>query len=254
MFHTAGDIILVVLVVTLSLAFTIALNHFWPAERRSAHNDVIGWQLSILGTTYAVILGFMLYTVWTDFGVASANASAEANSLLNIYHLAAGLPASQAQQLRDACRLYAKTVVEQDWPAMEKSLDAPLESRKVNVTMWKILVSVKNASPTEVLAEDHALYELSAVAAARKMRQTQSSSTLPTILWFVLVVGGVLTIVSSCMFGSPNAWLHGLQVFAFSLLIALVVAAIVDIDRPFQGGVHVSDSAFRSAITTMNEE
>lgn len=247
MFYATGDIVLIFLVVAFSMIFMFVLDRLWPAASRSAHNEIIGWQLSVLGTTYAVILGFMLYTVWTNFGLAAANADAEANSLLNVYRLSEGLPDLQAQQLRDAAHLYANTVVQQDWPAMAKSLDAPLASRKVNVTMWQILMSVKNASPTQVLAEDHALYELSAVAAARNLRQTQSGSTLPMILWCVLIVGGALTIMSTCMFGSPNKWLHGLQVFSFSLLIALVTAAIVDIDRPFQGGVHVSDSAFRRA-------
>jgi hypothetical protein len=55
------------------------------------------------------------------------------------------------------------------------------------------------------------------------------------------------------MFGSDSTWLHGLQVFAFSLLIGLVLVAIADIDRPFQGSVHVQDSAFRRAQTNMKE-
>ena len=33
--------------------------------KRRTYNDIIGWQVSVLGTTYAVILGFMLYTVWS---------------------------------------------------------------------------------------------------------------------------------------------------------------------------------------------
>ena len=57
----------------------------------SAHNDLIGWQLSVLGTTYAVIVGFMLYTVWINFGAADLNADAEANSLVNVYRLSYGL-------------------------------------------------------------------------------------------------------------------------------------------------------------------
>ncbi len=51
-----------------SLAFTLWLNRMWPCEKRPNQNDLIGWQLSILGTTYAVILGFMLYAVWSEFG------------------------------------------------------------------------------------------------------------------------------------------------------------------------------------------
>jgi Protein of unknown function (DUF4239) len=253
MLDTVDDVVLVILIVAFSLLFMFALNHFWPAANRSTHNDVIGWQLSILGTTYAVIIGFMLYTVWTDFGLAEANANAEANSLLNVYHLADGLPDPQRSELKNTARLYADTVVEQDWPAMAHSIGSSLKSREVATTMWQILMSVKVASPNQILAEDHALSELSEVASYRKMRQTQASSTLPTVLWFVLIIGGALTIMSSCTFGSTTLWLHGLQVFAFSLLIALVLTAIADIDRPFQGSVHVSDSSFRRAQVSMKE-
>ena len=77
------------------LFFMAAMNYYWPAEERRAHNDLIGWQLSVLGTTYAVIVGFMLYTVWIDFGSAELNADAEANSLVNLYRLADGLAPQQ---------------------------------------------------------------------------------------------------------------------------------------------------------------
>jgi hypothetical protein len=43
-----------------SLLFMVGLNRFWPVEKRHKPNDLIGWQLSVLGTTYAVTLGFML--------------------------------------------------------------------------------------------------------------------------------------------------------------------------------------------------
>ena len=75
------------------------------------------------------------------------------------------------------------------------------------------------------------------------------------MLWFVLLVcgGRALTIMSSCMFGSESSWLHGMQVFAFSLLLALALVAIADIDRPYQGSVHVADTAFKRAQVSMAE-
>ena len=60
-----------------------------------------------------------------------------------------------------------------------------------------------------------------------------------------------MTIASASTFGSANTTLHGLQVFAFTLLLALALVAVADIDRPFQGGVHVSDFAFRRAEQNM---
>jgi hypothetical protein len=64
------NILVVLVAVLVSLLSMAGLNRVWPRETRLRYNDLIGWQLSILGTTYAVILGFMLYAVWTSFGEA----------------------------------------------------------------------------------------------------------------------------------------------------------------------------------------
>src|SRR5271170_4506560 len=146
-----GNIVIVILAVGGSLLFMWCLNRLWPWENRHAHNDLIGWQLGILGTTYAVILGFMLYTVWTNFGAAKMNAENEANSLENIYCLAEGLPQPQRTQMEALSRSYADAVIDEDWPQMAAD-HVPENSRKVNADMWKTLMSVKTGSPTEITA------------------------------------------------------------------------------------------------------
>jgi len=254
MLTTWEDVVIVILVVACSLLFKTVVDRCWTKEHRKTHNDLIGWQLSILGTTYAVIVGFMLYTVWTNFGLAEVNADSEANALVNVYRLADGLPASQRDEIKRTARGYADVVLNQDWPQMARGDEGPLASHDYDRRMWEILMSVKAASPTEITAEDHALYELSSVAEHRRLRQLQSISRLPGVLWFVLVCGGALTIMSSCMFGSESSWLHGLQVFAFALLLALALVAIADIDRPYQGSVHVANTAFKRAQMNMAEQ
>src|ERR1700680_2159223 len=111
MLNTWQNLIIVILMVTTSMLFRWGLNRLWPWERRYDHNDLIGWQLSILGTTYAVILGFMLYTVWTDFGAANLNADNEASALGNVYRLAEGLPGPQRGQIEALARSYAEAVI-----------------------------------------------------------------------------------------------------------------------------------------------
>ena len=98
MLDTPQNFFIVIICVTCSLFFMAAVNYYWPAEKRRAHNDLIGWQLSVLGTTYAVIIGFMLYTVWIEFGSADLNSDAEANSLVNLYRLADGLAPQQGDK------------------------------------------------------------------------------------------------------------------------------------------------------------
>jgi len=82
---TVGQNVLVITAAVIgSLLFLAAIDRLWPWEKRRAHNDLIGWQLSIPGTTYAVILGFMLYTVWTTYSEADLNVDFEADSVMRI--------------------------------------------------------------------------------------------------------------------------------------------------------------------------
>jgi Protein of unknown function (DUF4239) len=252
MLSLAANILILFSIVAGSMLFMTVLNRLWPREKRQAHNDLIGWQLNIIGTTYAVILGFMLYTVWTDFGAANLNVDLEASALRNVYRLAQGLPEEQRIKLQNQCHAYANAVINQDWPEMANNL-TPEESHDINQEMWKTLMSVKLATPSEITAEDHALTELSALTEHRRTRLLQSQYRLPTIFWGVLLIGAFLTIASTSMFGSGNAILHTIQVFSFTLLITLVLLAVADVNRPFRGWVHVSNYAFVRAQENMGE-
>lgn len=236
--------------VIVSLLFMVGLNRVWPCDNRRNYNSLIGSQLSALGTTYAVILGFMVFAVWSAYREADLNVGLEANAVVDIYHLAAGLPEPQRGQLQSLARSYADAVVNRDWPQMEAS-EEPRQSREINAEMWKTVTSAQPKSEAEQTTQDHALSELSTLTQDRFTRVSQSTARLPNVLWAVLLVGGTLTIVSACMFGSQNRRLQALQVFALALLVSLSLVAIADIHRPFHGVIHVRDSAFQRARQSM---
>jgi hypothetical protein len=250
MLSLAGSALVVAAVVGISLLLFVLMDKIWPWDERHEHNDVTGWQLGILGTTYAVILGFMLYAVWTDFDTATQNVEMEANSLTNLYRLADGLPDGSRVELQKLAREYAQKVIQNDWPEMEQGR-RPAESVGLASKMQRVLISVPEGSKSAGLAQDHAMTELSEMTTCRRTRLLENALSLPTVLWFVLIVGGVLTIVSSCMFGSQNRFLHGVQVVFFSLMIGLALLAIADINKPFRGSVHVGNDAFVRALENM---
>jgi hypothetical protein len=234
------------------LLFMMGLNRVWPVGRRYAKDDQIGWQLSILGTTYAVVLGFMLLTEWTNYATAELNTDLEASALRNIFRLAEGLPQEQRTRLEQQARAYADAVVHSDWPEMARG-EVPEESHAINQTMWRTLMSVKTASVSEAIAEDHALTELSTLTEHRRTRLLQSVSRLPGVFWCVLLVGGFLTIVSVTMFGSVNVRLHAFHVVSLTILITLAMLAIADVDSPFRGWVHLGNYPFQRALQNMQE-
>src|ERR1700761_5185773 len=173
MLGTAQNSMIVIISVACSLSFMAAINYYWPAPARRIHNDLIGWQLSVLGTTYAVIIGFMLYTVWTNYGTAELNADAEANSLINLYRLADGLPPQQSARIKQLTRAYADAVINREWGEMANNV-APILTRDITKDMWPALTNLDNPTPSQVSADDHALDELSALAKYRRVRMVEN--------------------------------------------------------------------------------
>jgi len=244
------NLLLIIVTVAAALLFMGGLNVLWPPQSRRLHNDIIGWQLSVLGTTYAVILGFMLYTVWTNFGDASLNVDREAGALANFHALVQGLPEPQRGELTRLAVSYAQEAIQSDWPRMDVG-QVPEATVAINRQMWATLMTTKPQSSAEATAQDHAISQLGALTEHRRTRLLQNAAKLPGVLWCVLLAGAALTIGSCCTFGAESARLHGVQVFALSLLISLCLAAIADINQPFHGAVHVSDLAFVRAQQAM---
>jgi Protein of unknown function (DUF4239) len=247
-----GDILVLMAVLSATFGLLLTLNHFWPTAHRSSHNELIGWQLGTLGTVYAVIMGFMLFTVWSDFSTAGLNVEMEASAARNLFRIAEGLPQPQRAQVEQLTRQYVHAVIEQDWPEMDRG-QVPEASHIVNQKLWRTVLSAKNLSVSESIADDHALSALGELTAHRQTRLRDNVRSLPGILWCVLLVGGALTVVSVTMFGATDIRLHTIQLFSLTILITLIVLAIADLDRPFAGWVHISEGAFLRAEQNLTE-
>jgi hypothetical protein len=253
--NAGQNVYLVILWITLSITCLVLLNTFWEPSRRSVHNDVIGWQIAILGTIYAVMIGFMLYAVWNNYQTAETNANNEANDLVNLYRAADGLPQQQRDQMQGFVRSYVQSVITQEWPQMDRDTTGTSGSHYMAqpyvMGMWHSTAH----TPANNLAEQanlrQVMIELSSMTEHRRVRLLESRTAMPGVLWGVLVMGGMITIASSCLIGSENVPLHFVLIIALSLLISLALVAIGDIDRPFQGSVHVSPYAFQRAQETI---
>jgi len=243
---------IVICSIVFSVGFLFVLRWIWPAAGRTAHNDIIGWQISVLGTTYAVILAFMLWNVWNNFQTARINADAEANALVNLYRLADGLPMEEANPVRTFVREYARINVEEEWPAMARE---QFSTRGFALTqkLWETLLQKLPEDTAQQTRTTQAFAALTSMTEHRRLRQLESRLKLPQILWGVLIVGALVVIGSACLFGCQNLWLHFVHVFVLSLLLSLVLVAIAEIDRPFQGPVRVQPDAFVFALQTFDQ-
>jgi hypothetical protein len=218
-----------------------------PPDRREEHNDVAGFIYAVLGVAYAVLLAFMLIAVWQDYNTAQTNVESEAHELAGVYFLASQLPEPQRTHVQDLARTYARVVVEQEWPKMEQGQTSPRADSLIRQLRLKLLEFDPRTRGEQVLYE-RGLTDLHNTIDARRSRLLEVREGIPNLLWIVLVLGGVITVSFTYLFGLKSNVAHALMVAALSLLICGILFTIGEFNYAFSGVVKIRPDAFREVL------
>jgi len=248
-----SDIFIIVGSIGGALLFLFFVGRISPSTRRKESNDFTGAVVAVIGTTYAVILAFTLSGVWYMFQGAQATEEQEANALTNIYRIATQLQDPNAKAIQEVCVRYADNALHREWPALDSGVMPPEGGELIN-RLWQLAGQTQAHAQPDAIAAYQLMEELRGLTQYRRLRVMQGRESLPTILWAVLVLGGVITVAAACFFGVPNFRFHVLQVLVLSFLISLILVAIADIDRPYQGVVRVDPHGFEFALGTFQQE
>lgn len=94
-------------------------------------------------TLYAFFIGFAIVTLWSAFLTAKANVTREAESIKIVYRTAKHLPGSEP--FCQAVASYVKTVIDHEWPEMEKGAMSPEASQRFE-DVWSRYYAVSISS------------------------------------------------------------------------------------------------------------
>jgi protein-S-isoprenylcysteine O-methyltransferase Ste14 len=225
----------------------VVVQRLVPPDRREAQNNVAGFIYAVLGVAYAVVLAFMLIAVWEDYKTAQINVESEAHELAGVYFLASQLPEPQRTHVQDLARMYARVVVEQEWPMMEQGQTNPRADSLLRQLRLELLEFDPSTQGEQVLYEQ-GLTDLHNAIDARRSRLLEVREGIPSLLWVVLVVGGVITVSFTYLFGLKSNVAHALMVAALTLLICGVLFTIGEFNNPFSGPVEIQPEAFREVL------
>jgi hypothetical protein len=226
-------------------------------ERRKQHNEVAGFIYAVLGVSYAVLLGLMLIAVWEQWNAAQVTATEEANELAGIFWYAHALRQPEGRHIQELARSYAQVVVEEEWPAMEQGRASP----KAWATLDELRGTILGLDPpmdAQQVPYSQARYnqildQLHGVGDARRERLLAASEGLPTILWVVLIGGGVITIAFTYLFGLENTAVHTHMVASLALIISLSLFTVAALDHPFKGDGRIHPAALEQDLQRFQE-
>jgi hypothetical protein len=231
-----------------TIVLELVVRRFVSAEFRRQHNDIAAAIFSIIGVTYAVLLAFVAMLAWEGFNKAKAASYSEAALILDVFQATAGLPDPARANLIDDLTRYTKAVVAIEWPAQAEGHVARAGDRYLD-DMHRLAVNIRPSSEGDANLHAMLLQSITRLRDARQDRLLAAETTIPGIVWFVLIVGGTITIIFGLFLGAPSVRMHLSMCSLLAVSGVLVLVLIIALSNPFRGDFRVSTAPFDYALS-----
>jgi hypothetical protein len=222
-------------------------------EGRRDNNDAAGQAFTIIGGLHAVVVAFVLISLFDAAVQARERANVEARSLVAASWAANSLPDPVPAEMRELAKNYAQTVVHQEWPHMQQGNEIPGDGW---AQLDRMRAAVESATPVVQPGNDWMVRrKVEAQADLVEVYQTRQSrfnavkdNQVGSVLWFVLAVGSLIFVLLPNLFGGTKPLTHIIIVSALAAATALLCFAIYQLQNPYGGGTKTSPEAFNQAI------
>jgi len=231
----------------LTVGGLLIVRHFVHHSKLKLHHDVADPLLGVMGAVYSVLLAFVVVTVWINFDKSNSNVQMEANYLADLYSDAQAFSPDFREKVDKLLLQYKDSVVNYEWKTMTRG-ERSLETEKIMNNIWQLYTIYTPRNITEQSFFDESVRKLNSFRELRRQRLMDSKTGIPSLLWFVLVMGAVTTISFTYLFGAENFEAQVIMGILLSSTIALILFAIMSLDFPFTGFVSISPEAFSQII------
>jgi hypothetical protein len=240
-------ILLVGAATLLAMAGPVLVRRRLSLDRLKLNNEVAGFMFATVGVFYAVLLAFAVIIAWERFSKAEDATAQEVGAVATLYRLADGIGGDPGAALRDSLTRYVRAVITDDWPAMERSETSSAVTRALDTVYAKLLTFPSiDRRGTALLIE--ALHQLDVVTQARRTRLVLAAGVVPTVLWFALFGGAVVTIGFTLFFGTEDLRRQAVMTGILSFLIFSGLLILIGMNHPFAGAVQVRPEALSAVL------
>lgn len=219
---------------------------------RSVNNSVAGQVFTIVAGLHAVLMAFVLISLFDSVASARAEANREANALVAISWAAESLPEPAHTRVDQITTRYSDIVVTEEWPQMRGSGKINGSAGWQQLDQLRAVIEETRADPDDewqASRKDAASEQLWDVYQARQTRLNAADSNgISTVVWFALLFGSVLSMTLVYLHGGPKVVSQAIITGTLAAAITLLLFAIYQLQNPFAGGAAVEPDAFRAVL------
>jgi hypothetical protein len=213
------------------------------AQTLVACHEVGGYLLSVTGTLFAVLLGMVVVDAMETFQEAHQTIEQEANALSDIVLLARRMPEPHYREVKRLTSNYADLVVGREWEAMDQRRYAP-EAREAALELLDAVFRFEPRTESEKTLHDAQVEGAVQLWNHRRIRTSLATHGIPPLKWFVLVVGGVITVFFTYFFVVDSLKVQAAMTGLVALTIALNMYLVAMFGSPFSGDLRVDPSCY----------
>jgi Protein of unknown function (DUF4239) len=244
---TFAGVVIVVGSALAGVAGLLAVARWLPRARGRGDTDVKGVFFGGVAVLYAVLLAFVVVTIWSDFSDADKATQAEATRASALLRDATAFPADERRRVRRRVLEYVRVVVEDEWDTLASGRPSEAAIRAFDA-LWSAYANLRPHGQEWGTMYQESISRLNELGENRELRVFASRTTLPTPMWILLIAGFVVSIGFTYLFQMEVLATQAIAVGAIASLVGFVLFLIFALQHPFAGDVQISADPFEHVL------
>jgi hypothetical protein len=240
-------VLVVIGAVVLSVAGLLLVRAFVPVRLLGDTAGVGDDFITVLGTAYGVLIAFVVSSVWNRFTDSEREADLEINEIFSLLRVTNLIRSEDGRALHRGLLAYVHSLLEDEWGLLASGRRSDRSSDLLS-GLWGTFTQIYSSAPAGDLVVAEALQRLEGLTDRRRIRLFNSDDAVPTVLWVLLIVEGVITIAFTYLLVAPSTAVQALMTAALAATIATSLYLIAALNHPFAGTPRVSEDNLRGEL------
>src|SRR6266851_1625389 len=222
----------------------------YSADVLKENHEVAAIIFNAFGLFYGVMVAFVVFVTWSGYDDATKNLQMEANEVDDLFHIIQTFPDPARTMIRQGLMDYTASVYNDELKRMSQG-EISLHSNRAMARLITVFYKMdeKSIPNKELYAES--LRRLNNLAQYRRLRIFAGNNTVPSVIWLVLLVGGLFAVSYTFFFGMKNIKAQYLLTTTLTVMVSSILFLIYVLDHPFTGTSRVSLEPLREAMAAM---
>ena len=233
--------LIVCLTVGISLLGLRLVRHHDSSLHHESARDASSSLASITATMFALLLAFLVVNLYGSYSSAQASVSAEGAALKALVENVQAFPIPAQHRIDHAVAAYVNEVKGNEFDALRQGDQDPVAEERLD-DIYTALHSVTPRNTGESDAYSASSRLLDQISASRQVIISEANSTVPAALWFLLLLLGVTTLVSSWLMRTHDLMIDQVMVILIAIVIGAGLFTTVILQYPFSGSIAVSSA------------